>query len=184
MSKIKRIISAALAVLMLAMSALLCGCDLFEQGLEDGFRITGLRDMPPELKIAYKSDTKEFDINDVTLSVYYGCVSNFELENETVVILFQNDAGKQIIVKELSIEEIYEEKYKVDWWGSMSFSFQHSESLTIPRELFSEKKGYVYLIIKLSQHQDKIDPFVDDAVKLFYKVKGDKVILSTREFWF
>jgi hypothetical protein len=110
------------------------------------------------VRLAFKNETDRFDIGDVTLEFLYGGVWG-ELDATLqgsynypyFEIGFENDEGQKVIVKEVE-ENLVSEKYryviKYDLDGNGSYyvserKFNHSEELTIPKELFTKTYGSI-----------------------------------------
>ena len=93
-------------------------------GLETGFKPSGSMDSAPLpwSFCAFKSETNVFDIDDVTLDVYFG--GNFSEGVYTIrensksypsfELYFENDQGKECFVKRID-ENFISEKYSCEW---------------------------------------------------------------------
>ncbi len=198
---IKRTISLMLAAVMLILSLLLGGCSVFQQGFDNGFYDTSI--LPRELQnlqAACVGEKRVFDINDVTLDFYYGFFSEGPeyWTQRTVTLSFVNYCGDHFNEEKYIKKEIrkmdgsvfFTDKYKVateySFLGTTKFNYNHCETITVPQELFYGEKGYILFQITFDffnvetnyMHQDS------GATRFFYKVDGDKVILSDKEFWF
>ena len=78
-NKTKIVARVMLVVLLLSSAINLAGCSNNwleinnNEGIEWGLKSSGLRREEVNLvSVAYKSDKKEFDVNDVTLTFFYG----------------------------------------------------------------------------------------------------------------
>ena len=83
LNKTKLVARLMVVILLLTSTLTLASCG--NKGLEAGFYYTsiGNDDAPyPMFRCAYKSDKTEFDINDVTLTFYYGGLYSLYLQEE------------------------------------------------------------------------------------------------------
>ena len=162
--------------------------------LESGFKKSDDCETPL-FHCAYRSDKTEFDIDDVTLDFYYGgWFTNLGIEYDlqlynfpTFEIYFTNDAHDRCFVKRVE-ENLVSEKYRCkfiddDDWNATEIIFNHSESITIPREIFTENEGVIYFAI-YSKNANHTVPEVEwiAGKAIFYKIIGEKVILSNLPF--
>ena len=163
--------------------------------LESGFKKSDAECETPLFHCAYRSDKTEFDIDDVTLDFYYGgWFSNLGIDYDlrqhnfpTFEIYFTNDANDKCFVKRVE-ENLVSEKYRCkfiydDDWNFIELKFNHSESITIPREIFTENEGVIYFAI-YSKNANHTVPEVEwiAGKAIFYKIIGEKVILSNLPF--
>ena len=142
----------------------------------------------PWLYMSVKSDDYTFDLNDVTLTFYYGSFfidPEFHRENSTDVPYFdlylKNDEGNEIHYKhvdenlisyEYRSEGVYDENYK-----TIGYRHTHSEQITIPRELFTKEQGTVsFAIYGYMIKRDKY--YMLNQIIFDYVVKDNKVTLS------
>ena len=162
--------------------------------LESGFKKSDDCETPL-FHCAYRSDKTEFDIDDVTLDFYYGgWFTNLGIEYDLQLynfpmfdIYFTNDAHDRCFVKRVE-ENLVSEKYRCkfiddDDWNATEIIFNHSESITIPREIFTENEGVIYFAI-YSKNANHTVPEVEwiAGKAIFYKIIGEKVILSNLPF--
>ncbi len=194
---IKRAISLMLVAVMLILSLLLGGCSLFQTtGLEGGFRErpTWFAQHIPNFKVAYKSDKREFDLDNVTMDFYYGhLIPGVWMEETTFYIEFEN-GDKKILVKTINGDDFFNGEYTVDWstdtksiFSFSLYDYNHHETITIPRELFVGEKGSFRFQMSMKYLTEEGNGDYREGmagVRLYYKVDGDKVILSDKEFWF
>ena len=160
-------------------------------GLEDGFKPSNSAAEAPTLYCAYKSDKTEFPIDDVTLDFYYGGYYyqgiEYELENTHDIpsfeLYFQDDCGGKFFIKRVE-ENFVSEKYSCDIvydenWYVTEVKFNHSETITIPQEIFTEESGIIYFSV-FGTNQREPDPQnkVITGIGFYYKVVGEKVQLS------
>ena len=163
--------------------------------LESGFKRSDDACEIPLFLCAYRSDKTEFDIDDVTLDFYYGgwysdLGIDYDLQQHNFPmfdIYFTNDAHDRCFVKRVE-ENLVSEKYRCkfiydDDWNFIELKFNHSESITIPREIFTENEGVIYFAI-FSQNANYTDPEVERiaGIGIRYKVIGERVVLSNLPF--
>ena len=164
-------------------------------GLEYGFDSgAGCESAPYEC--AYRSFKAVFDIDDVTLEFFFGghYPPNVEdyLKVESIPsfeVCFIDEQGKKIVVQRVD-ENFVSEKYRCTWVydENRNFSetaFNHSETLTVPKEIFSSECGEFWFQVwgvntKLPDSQMKRLPGA--SAPFFYKIIDGKVILSSKPF--
>ena len=203
LNKTKILARVMLLVLLLSSVLNLAGCsnDWLEinnnEGIEWGLKSSGLRREEVNLvSVAYNSDKKEFDVNDVTLTFFYGVGIDLSVEHmregcmnyPVFELYFCNDENTHILVKHVE-ENLVSEKYRVvysreRWWSRSVKVFNHSEELTIPQGLFSKDFGsicfYISAINIVEEYEKEPRPIAAAAV--YYKKIDNKIILSTKEF--
>ena len=166
------------------------GCS--ERGLEKGFTVLGGE--APTTNCAYKSDTRRFDIDNVTLTFYYGAVFSYdivyELEHGTMDfsegfdIYFENDNGDKVLVKSIDdnfVSEKYRVTVKYDNNGNNKvYNFCYSEELTIPEGLFTSTSGRIDFYLYGRNMKDKNnEKTVFCSTSIYYgKISESKVVLS------
>jgi len=133
-----------------------------EWALESGFDDKWTNGNPPKspYQCAYRSDKTEFDLDDVTLTFFYGNIrvtagtsyagNNFYsfnreelIEKTSHIEVYWSQSGEDTIIKTISPEEFFSDEYARKGEGREGM-YNHSEVLTIPRELFEipKKAGY------------------------------------------
>ena len=167
--------------------------EISDEGLKSGFSSSGETSF---FFVAYQSDKKEFDINDVTLEFSYGgwfihhpdgticqCSKNYPYFD----IYFKNEDGGKIFVKRVE-ENFVSEKYNCKLIFDenhyiVDVEFNHSEILTIPKEIFTREKGIIWISLHGEDvSQDPVEYGWFASNYIHYKVEGDMVYLSTKEF--
>ena len=161
--------------------------------LENGFNPSNDADETPIFYCAYRSNKTEFNINDVTLDFYYGGyyypgVKN-ELENAhdfpSFELYFTDDEGNKFFVKRVE-ENFVSDKYSCELiydndWNVVNVEFNHSEAVTIPKEIFTEDVGLIYFGIygdNTKDHESQTKFITGKAIH--YKVIGEQVVLSNQ----
>ena len=197
MKRLKNMLFSAM-LLLLAACMLFTGCGGY--GLESGFSASD-GEMQPKYRCAYKSDTNIFSMDNVTLEFYYGGVFTAYLENEKenasnypiFELYFVNDEEDKILARTVE-ENLISEKYrctpKKNIFGNViGWNFNHSEVLTIPKELFTKNSGKVFFVIyaeNVNAYNEYVDEYAGMGPKIdfvtgkniYYKIDGDNVILS------
>ena len=200
-SALRKTIGFILVVLTLISA--ITGCSQQEKGLEGGFykqNGEGLQCPSHALTCAYRSDRTEFDIDDVTITFYYGGTWGGDIESisgafdyPSFSLVFRNDESQYYLIREVN-ENLVSEKYRHimhydrqdDGSYLVSESYNHSEEITIPKELFTKTTGCIDFCVF---SQNIADPFFttigeECRVHIYYKqIKSQgKVILSDKKF--
>lgn len=150
-------------------------------------------------QIACKSQKNTFNIDNVTLTISYGAVGakngpevTLNVPEFDIYFAEFNPRSENVYpcvyhVKTVK-EQFFSEKYDVNMVddyanGVYYYEFNHSEEITIPKELFTEKNGQLTLVISGTNDVER-NPYGYDYMclcKLYinYKLQGtDKVVLS------
>ena len=159
--------------------------------LEYGFVPSDSCEEQPIFRCAYRSNKTEFDIDNVTVDFYYGgyyplgAEYYLQIENfPTFEIYFTTDNLNTICFVKRVEENLVSEKYRYNYicddnWNATEIRFNHSESITIPREIFTKNEGVIYFTI-YSQNVN----YTNSSVKaiagtpIHYRIIGEKVVLS------
>ena len=163
--------------------------------LESGFKPSGSGEPSPDPNFcAYKSDTNEFDIDNVTLDFFFGGHYHSGVEFELTHgrnypafdLYFIDEDDNKFFIKHIE-ENFVSEKYSCEvthdeHWHITEIKYNHSEKLTIPSEIFTKENGVIWFSI-YSIHANDIEQAVRciTCVKIFYQVIGEKVVLSSRQ---
>ncbi len=130
---------------------------------------------------AYESDISIFDINNVTLTFYFGnrfYSTDSIYKSESYSIYFQHENGKSYLVKTVN-EDLTDEKYAI---GELSYNgYSHNEKIRIPSEFFTENSGVIFFRIKcLYSCSESIGAKLGDiTLPIRYSMEGGKVHLSS-----
>lgn len=169
--------------------------DTVSSGVESGFKPSS-SDETSIFSCAYKSDKTEFDINDVTLDFYYGVhyYESAEYFRENICdipyfeVVFTTDDHDKFVVKRVE-ENLISEKYRCEYIRDenlqlIEIKYNYWETLTIPAEIFTEESGVIYFGFRGDDIRVQNPEFRETGggKAIFYKVKGDKVILSSKRF--
>lgn len=162
-------------------------------GIESGFRYSNYEPLPSDF-CAYKSDTNEFDINNVSLTFYYGGIFSPNIEHEQkngrnipeFDVHLYNVENKTICITTHIDENFISEKYRCSFMTEkektdfVEISFSYSEKITIPNELFSENQGEIcFSITGLNINEINPEEKILTCIYIGYKVVGEKVVLSS-----
>ena len=185
----KKFLSIFLVLAMFLTALCFAGCK--QTVLEDGFCVSGgCLDIGP-MCCAYRSNTDEFNIDDVTLEFFYGGDYHEDLSVALETfnypffeLFFKNDEGYSVCVKRVD-ENLVSEKYRckihIDK-NNNPVTFCYSEMLTIPQEIFSKEKGFLWFTISgtnISEISSQHGPIA--SIRIYYKTAGNKVVLSSKE---
>ena len=185
---VKQILARVMLVVMIVGVLTLVSCK--GDGLEAGFKISirGSGEVNP-FSLAYKSDISQFDINNVTLTFYYGGAYEDDIEYMRehtfnypyFELYFYNDEQTHILARRVE-ENLVSEKYGWTCRGSRRV-FNHSEELTIPKELFTKETGVISLgLFGADTRMNEEEPKLLSWIDIYYKKDGDKITLSSEEF--
>ena len=135
---------------------------------------------------AAEYETKAYGIDDVEIMLYYGVdlQSRFdsEEENKNPIIITANNYNQteKITLIEHNVDEIFTEKYECECEiGTRKWTYNHSEKIQIPRELFLGESGTI--IIKIDQEDDdnkETRKYGHDQISVYYVIKNGLVYLS------
>ena len=151
----------------------------------------------PACTAAYESDTRVFDIDDVTLTFYYG--HSFGKTEEEVEhnrthgnsypefsLYFQDENGTRYLIRHVD-ENFVSTKYSCTWivdddWYIIDIEYNYSETITIPRECFINEEGYFGFIIlheKNNSDNTQQGSFEERiaSCNIYYRLENGKVII-------
>ena len=161
--------------------------------LENGFRPSNSAADAPANYCAYKSDTNEFNIDDVTLEFFFGGHYASGVEHElshsrnypTFELYFVDEEGNRYFVKRIE-ENFVSDKYSCEVvydenWYITEIRYNHSEQITIPSEVFTKENGQIWFEIHSANAND-IEPEVKciTGISIFYQVSNGRVVLSNQ----
>ena len=181
------IIIGAIILLVLALTVVLI---ITNRGIEDGFKFNRMYgstiiDQPP-VACAYKTQKRVFDIDNVTFDIYYGLFYPYDYEDDFICAqtYCNNPKGEKIQLKSIT-ETVYSNKYKINekkchkiFYYTLKYEFNYHETVKVPREVFVGDKGYFFVVFGVQEG----DKNYANSQTIYYRVKGDKVELSTKEF--
>ena len=155
-----------------------------------------------------KSDSKEFDIDKVTLDFYYGVTDEIdEMYGDKAIICLASCDIKEIyylntadyhnidglyIIAEKAVDELNNGPFDVEIaWGPKLGEqkyYNFKNTWTIPKEVFSENEGVLYytiLFVRESENNDGtkdliIGPALGALINIKYTKQDEKVSLSAK----
>ena len=171
------IAARVMLIILLLTSALSLGA-CGNKGLEAGFVWRNHPDSTSDYFCAYKSDKREFDINDVTLTFYYG--GHYGIEYPSFELYFENENNDIYLIKK--VDDHNPEDYLIDTDYKKLFAkdkrvFNHSEIITIPKELFINDNGYILFVLAY-EYEQNMKPDRLATIGILYEKRGDKIFLS------
>lgn len=200
-----KLIARMTVLVMILTTIFMNGCQWYktngevsEEGLRKGFdNIDLYGEVQHFLFMAYESNDDEFDIDNVTLNFSYGRhyvdVGDVQhtidagLSYPNFDLCFVNDEGTTIVVKHVE-ENLISEKYMCEPVYSdkirlTKVTFNHSEKLTIPKELFNKDSGIIWFCIygtNIKEYNPRYQ--LVNGIDIYYKKEGNTIILSTKSF--
>jgi hypothetical protein len=191
-------------LLMLIVSLSCTSCS--DIGIEGGFKTYSLGRSECEYNpfhCTYKAEKTEFDIDDVSIILYYGGeFYDYQFESDyqeyglripsfDIYAAGDWDRKNQKFDNEHLIKHVEEpfisEKYDCEiirkqfpFWHTTEIIYNHCETITIPRELFIENSGGVNIDIRGIDPRGNIIRIVGTC--FYYKVVGETVLLSGKSF--
>ena len=182
----KKLTSLLLALIMLFTALTLSGC-FSKYKLEDGMKLEN-KDYIKNYFCGYTSETNTFNVDDVTLTFYYGYGTCDNLPY--FKIYFENEVGDVYLIKEIT--EYEPDEYDTVWNSTgiidlhPDMEYNHSEKITIPKELFANESGYILFVLATNpEYQVALNDTtgVLRERKICYQIKDGKVLLSKGEIY-
>lgn len=190
----KRILSITLAVFILLVSLVSCqspnnNCPEqtpVEAGFGDRSSIPSGALVPPSvwtgLFCAYRFDNCVYDSKNIKFNIFFSAVDRNMIEKNVastpVYVKIKNSTGKEIILHEFTLDEIYVDKYSMHRDENGKRVYHYSEEFTLTEELLSNDKGYVTIEI-IQPYEEGKHCYGDSRVSFYYKVENGKVRVST-----
>ncbi|MCH5163612.1 MAG: hypothetical protein J1F36_01200 [Clostridiales bacterium] len=158
--------------------------------LEWGFSYGSGAPLPSDF-CAYKSDKSEFDIDDVTFTIFFGSILDVYLDDDHKY--GRNIPEFDIYFADVNVEMLYlirhneenyaSEKYKCriidEADGSFKIEFNYSEEVTIPKELFTKEQGVIgFCVGGIDLNSVRKEYELLTCVYFNYDIVNDKVVLS------
>jgi len=198
---------ALILLMTLAIVLTLCSCGETED--TDIDREAGFDDISGDddsgYRCGYKIEQDEYDLDNVTLQFFYGSLhpNGFEergLNDANIIIrLFFVEGFKEVIedraqhdfmsdnrfyyIKE--IDDFFCETYHCSVNSeTRSVEYNFSEWLTIPKDVFNADKQYMCIQIEEYWIPQDREPYYSGGGGqiIYYKINGNKVILSSKSF--
>lgn len=193
-----RLIARVMLFILIVSIFAMMGCSNqtdITKGLRNGFSGSDFTNEKNACLIAYESDKNEFDINDVTLTFHFGFAlpSGIELEltgesYPVYELYFENEEGMSVLVKHVE-ENLISEKYECkvifdDNYHIIEILYNHSETLTIPQELFTKETGIIHFCIYSENIREFDSKFrLINSIEIYYKKEKNNIILSSNPIW-
>lgn len=183
--KIKRLI--CIGIILIMSIVMLCGCeeDYSKKELKGGTFSNEGGGEPRHMfdQASYYSEISEFDIDNVSLTFYFGLVI-YDLD---VAIkdggdmpwfeMYFREFNEKGLLSEYLIrrneESFISEKYLI------TETNRYSETIKMPKELFVNSTGKILFCID-GEFKGKVGLY--SKVAIYYKSNGEKVILSNKSF--
>ena len=185
LNKTKLVARLMLVILLLTSTLTLASCGNQSEGLEVGFTPYGEMDF----SCGYRSDKTEFDIDDVTLTFYYGGSYEYNIESEIKntfsypafeLYFCDEKLDNRILVKRVE-ENLVSEKYRaystLKFFNKHVIEYKHSEIITIPQELFAEDLGIIYFCLYGANVRESSEVKIITSVQIAYQKNGDTITL-------
>ena len=172
------------------------------EGLESGFVFSSNGYASEEMYpffCGYKTDRTEFDIDDVTIDLYYGVeccndsglicmggsIPSFDIYAALWDEEFNDGYESKYLIKHVE-EELISRKYNCKvittqrgaGWFIEEIIYNHHETIKIPKEVFVTETGCILILI----YDIDEEVYSITSTGFYYKMVGEKVILSTEPF--
>lgn len=181
---VKKIICIAV---MFLMSFGLCACDAGRPFLID-----------------LEYEESPYDVSDVTLKFSYGVKKSMIKEGlndhgryvygdahlfftkTAILVTYEGTVGEPFdysssdifLIKTISREEFFSDEYLQSNINGESASFNHSEMITVPQELFSKKSGTIYFYFRIDRSEGGGQTDSINYIFFDYEFAEDKVIIT------
>ena len=184
----KKILSITLAVFILLVSLVSCqspnnNCPE-QTPVEAGFVLSsGCGPVVwTALHCAYRFDNCVLDGEEIKFTIYFGISLDQPRDNEAetpIYVRLRNDDGKEIILHEFTVDEIFTEEYACNYdIDAKRMVFNHSEEIILTEEILTKDKGHIAVQIEHVYEEGKLN-YGDTAAGFFYKIENGKVRVST-----
>lgn len=204
--RVSKIYKLLIVLLIVSMSFTGCMITNTGEGLESGFKFFGSGGDEPSnpFHCGYKTDRTEFDIDNVTIDLYYGvdCCNDDGIVRmgtripsfDIYVAIWDEEINKDYVNKYL-IRHVEEEFVSVKYnckvittqrgagWFIEEIIYNHHETIKIPKEVFVTEIGCISILIRRNDVK-QLSPIElrITSTAFYYKVIGEKVVLSTKPF--
>ncbi|MGM9680136.1 MAG: hypothetical protein ACI3XR_01375 [Eubacteriales bacterium] len=144
----------------------------------------------------YRSDSSRFNPDDVTLTFYFGSkfYDDLDFERESVMdvrevkLYFVNDDGDQYFIRQTKDWYVSEEYRCIPIWENIEnvakivgVEYNHSEVITIPRELFTKPSGYIVFKVmgdNLLDEYENAERTLNSVIIYYSLLEDGSVLLS------
>ena len=174
-----------------------CACNNTTQEQSTAFEFglhfaTPLDEELPSDHCAYRADTNIFFVEDVTLAFYFGWVYEANGSDGRNIpeaeLYFYNETQPTVTYSIRKINDYISEGYRCyrvydDYHRVTEIRFEHSESITIPQEVFTGENGLIYFAVKgkdINNRDNRLEEYKEHITSscIYYHKDGNKVILS------
>ena len=168
------------------------------------FGMSGCWELGRPFLIDLEYEESPYDVSDVTLKFYYGVHkamiedglndrgrhvygdAHLFFTNTPVLVTYEDTVGEAFdysssdifYIKTIAREEIFSDKYIQSNTKGNYASFNHSEMITVPQELFTEESGTIFFYFRIDRFErgapyDSINYIVFD-----YELEDDKITIT------
>lgn len=145
----------------------------------------------PAAFCSYRSEKRTFDIDDVTLTFYFGGHFNYSEDGyehplydypDGYDIFMKNDSGKEIFIRHSTDNFVSEKYYARLIWDKekkefIDIEYNYSENITIPKELFSNESGIIYFYLMGDNILYPNNQYGITGVTIYYIKSDNKILL-------
>ena len=197
--------SITIMLVLVMLASMLTGCtadiDGEYKGYSNGFNYNDHR-LKSSVMCAARSEKTEFDVDDVTLDFYFGwwerqpsdpsypgiksllgyalyfCNEQIETKTNINTEDYKNIPGHYFI-KEIPTDEFNSDKYSISMKKSIGRVFKQSESFTVPKELFDQKRGTIlfsfHTVILLLENSQFYN-YREEYIRIEYEFIDDNTV--------
>jgi hypothetical protein len=181
---VKKVICIAIMFLMLFG---LCACDAGRPFLID-----------------LEYEESPYDVSDVTLKFSYGVKksmikyglgesgrhvygdAHLFFTNTTILVTYEDTVGEPFdysssdifLIKTIPREEFFSDEYLQSNNNGKSASFNHSEMITVPEELFAEESGTIFFYLRIDRTENGGQCDSINYIGFDYEIVEDKIIIT------
>ena len=169
------------------------GCGRY--ALEAGF-VYGVGCDPPPISIAcaYRSEQAVFDADSVSIEFFFAHTylpdeAKGAAADTTITAYNEKLTGEnRMLIK--TVGDFLTEKYSCaeikqlphdGTGGRYEYTFNHSETLTVPAAMFVGESGCITLSVSTQVSEDR-ELFGSGSIPVYYKVSGERVTLKSSAF--
>ena len=190
----------AVLLFMCLFMGIACACNNSTQkqstALEFGLHFTTpLDEESPGDHCAYRADTNTFFIDNVTLTFYFGWYAVNDSDGRNIPeaeLYFYNKKQPTVTYPIRKINDYISDEYRCypvydDHYRITEIRFEHSESITVPQEVFTGEEGMIYFVVKgedvnnRDNRKEEYKGYITSCC-IYYHRDGNKVVLSCQDF--
>ena len=139
-----------ISIIVITLVLLLIGCDS-GKSLSSSFSYNCGDEEMPGFWLDYKSDTREFDIDNVALDVYFGWHHPESFSTDYEPLNFKLVVNKDGDDNDILIREVIgfnSKEYYCGFGNSDKIEYSHSETVVIPKDLFDSDYGKIWIALE------------------------------------